>query len=107
MACAGRIELGLLSEMMRLPVRTLQRRLTEAGVSCLALVQEIQFARTLQLMEDPSRRLVDIAVELGFSDAAHFTRAFRRWTGVSPLDVRRLHRSDGRTPSGRASDGTH
>ncbi|MGK7754318.1 MULTISPECIES: helix-turn-helix domain-containing protein [unclassified Roseovarius] len=37
---------------------------------------------------DPFERVTDIAQRLGYSDAAHFSRAFRRWTGTTPSDVR-------------------
>lgn len=84
----GYLEIGALAEITGLPVRTLQRRLSEAGVSLRFLVQEVQLAEALRLMQDPARKLVDIAFELGFSDPAHFTRAFRRWTGVSPRTFR-------------------
>ena len=32
--------------------------------------------------------ITEIAYLLGFSDASNFTRAFRRWFGVSPRDYR-------------------
>jgi AraC-like DNA-binding protein len=37
---------------------------------------------------DPSLTLTEISTKLGYSDQAHFTRAFRRWTGDAP----RVHR---------------
>jgi AraC-like DNA-binding protein len=90
LTCAGHPDLQALAEIARLPVRTLQRRLSESGLSFRSLVQESQLADALRLMQDPSLKLIDVAFELGFSDPAHFTRAFRRWTGVSPRAFRRL-----------------
>ncbi|WP_019904436.1 helix-turn-helix domain-containing protein [Methylobacterium sp. 77] len=31
-----------------------------------------------------------IGLDLGYADAAHFTRAFRGWTGLPPTEWRRL-----------------
>ncbi|WP_416361024.1 MULTISPECIES: helix-turn-helix domain-containing protein [unclassified Microcystis] len=39
--------------------------------------------------QEPLIKLIDIARELGYSDPAHFTRAFKCWTGLSPRDFRR------------------
>jgi AraC family transcriptional regulator len=48
--------------------------------------------RAKQLMIDPERSLVEIALEVGFSSQSHFTEAFRRRVGVSPARWRRrLH----------------
>jgi AraC-like DNA-binding protein len=38
---------------------------------------------------EPTLTLTEIAAELGYADQAHFTRAFRRWTGESPSGYRR------------------
>jgi AraC-like DNA-binding protein len=41
------------------------------------------------LLRDPDVRIVDVSAELGYTDSANFTRAFRRWAGVPPLAFRR------------------
>jgi AraC-like DNA-binding protein len=42
------------------------------------------------LLEDPDAKILDIAFQLGYSDPAHFTRAFRKWTSISPNAYREL-----------------
>jgi AraC-like DNA-binding protein len=34
--------------------------------------------------------VIEVADRLGYRDAANFTRAFRRWTGASPREFRRV-----------------
>lgn len=63
--------------------RTLRRRLTEAGTSYRALVDDVRQERALLLLEHAQSVSV-VAQQLGFSDATAFARAFRRWTGVLP-----------------------
>ena len=41
------------------------------------------------VLADPSRRQLDVAMSLGYADAANFSRAFRHWTGVTPRKFRR------------------
>jgi AraC-like DNA-binding protein len=53
--------------------------------------------RALELLSRPALRLAEIAERLGFADASAFSKAFRRWTGRSPSDVRR-----GAAPGGPA-----
>lgn len=38
----------------------------------------------MDLLKDPSLRLIDVALELGYTEPAAFTRAFKRWTGTVP-----------------------
>ena len=68
--------------------RTLQRKLAEAKTSYLQLVDDTRKDLALRYIEDPHRTLTDITFSLGFSQQSAFTRAFRRWTGLSPSDYR-------------------
>jgi AraC-like DNA-binding protein len=70
-------------------VRTLQRRLQAAGTTYADVVQETRCAAARQLLRDRGRRICEVARALGYADPAHFTRAFQRWTGLSPRDFRR------------------
>jgi AraC-like DNA-binding protein len=80
------------AELSGTSVRTLQRQLTEAGCNYRDVVQRVRFETARELLKEPEGKLVDIACVLGYADQAHFTRAFRRWTGVAPGEYRaQLH----------------
>ena len=72
--------------------RTLSRRLQDEGTSFKALLDDTRRSLALSYTKDSELLLADIALLLGFSHAAAFNRAFKRWTGVSPFDFRRTHR---------------
>ena len=84
----GQLSLEILAEAVGFSVRTLQRRLGEAGTTFSHLVDEVRMRTALPLLEDPGIKLADIAFEIGYSHPAHFTRAFRRWAGMSPSEYR-------------------
>ena len=68
--------------------RTLQRKLAEAGTSYSALVDATRKDLALRYIDDPQRSITDITFSLGFAGPSSLTRAFKRWTGVSPSDYR-------------------
>jgi AraC-like DNA-binding protein len=71
--------------------RTLKRRLAEEGASYTALLEERRKLRSFELLR--SDLSVDqVAERLGYSDAANFTRAFRRWTNKTPRQFRSAQR---------------
>jgi AraC-like DNA-binding protein len=70
-------------------VRQMQRRLAEAGSSFSDLRREAVIERATKLLQEPRWRVTDIGLEVGYSESANFTRAFRRWTGMSPHAYRR------------------
>ena len=72
-----------------LSVRTLQRRLAAVGVSHDELVGQTRFAMAAAVLAQTDAKILDLALDLGYSDHANFTRAFRRWAGCSPRDYRR------------------
>ena len=72
-----------------LSVRSLQRRLAEDGLTYSQLREELRRDAAFRLIEDRGLNLADIASTLGYSDPAHFNRAFPRWTCQSPRAYRR------------------
>jgi AraC-like DNA-binding protein len=73
-------------------VRSLRRRLTEAGVSYRNLTQEMQAERACMMLRNPDSSVQAVADALGFADTGAFYRAFRRWTGMSAGEyAARLH----------------
>lgn len=84
-------QIGWIASAAGLSVRTLQRRLAEFGIDYSALIDRVRFDHAQTLLRDPARHLIDIALDLGYTDASSFTRAFRRWTGATPSDFRKLH----------------
>ena len=84
--------IGLTAAAIGISVRGLQRRLAEAGMSYERLVVQSRFATATQLLQNTDVTVLDVALDAGYSDHAHFTRAFRRWTGMSPSEFRRTRR---------------
>jgi AraC-like DNA-binding protein len=79
------------ADFVGLSLRTLQRRLAAAGVSHEALVAQARFATAAAVLEQANVKILDLALDLGYSDHANFTRAFRRWAGCSPEQYRATH----------------
>ena len=82
-----------IANQLSLNVRTLQRRLESAGVPFRDLLSECRRERALRELSDGKRSISEVSVSLGYTDPAHFARAFRRWTGKSPIEYRRLRRT--------------
>jgi AraC-like DNA-binding protein len=73
---------------LKISPRTLQRRLNDWGVTFEELVDEYRRDRAFTLLRRADHSILEIAYSLGYSDPAHFTRAFKRWTGVNPRAYR-------------------
>jgi AraC-like DNA-binding protein len=71
-------------------VRTLQRRLSDLGISYSDLQDDVRRTLALNLLENDTLALAEIAFSVGYSDVSAFNHAFRRWVGQSPGDYRRL-----------------
>jgi AraC-like DNA-binding protein len=82
-------DIRLVAEAVRMSPRTLQRRLRLEGLTYAGVVARTRFETARQLLGNPERKVIDVALDLGYSDPAHFTRAFTRWTGQAPREFRR------------------
>jgi AraC-like DNA-binding protein len=77
------------AEALATSERSLQRKLQAEGVSFRDVVDEARHKLALVYLGDQSLSMTDVACLLGYSEAAAFTRAFKRWTGQAPSQVRR------------------
>lgn len=64
--------------------RSVQRGLHEERTSYRALIDEVRKDLALAHLSRSGATAADVAFLLGFSEPSAFTRAFRRWTGLSP-----------------------
>jgi AraC-like DNA-binding protein len=81
-------DMPIVARELGLSVRTLRRRLTQAGRSYRALTEEMRGERACMMLRNPDFTLQDVADALGFADSATFHRAFRRWTGLTACEYR-------------------
>ena len=86
----GYIQIEVTAEAAGISVRSIQRRLTEEGLSYSRLVDQVRFKLAVDRLKEPTMQLEDIAFELGYSKPGNFTRAFQRWAGVTPSEYRYL-----------------
>lgn len=88
-AMMGRLSLRGASVMLGLSPRSLQRRLAEIGTTYEELVDGWRRGKAKAMLSSPASRTDEVAACLGYADASHFIRAFRRWEGLSPTEFRR------------------
>ncbi|TPM40673.1 GlxA family transcriptional regulator [Mesorhizobium sp. B2-3-4] len=85
----NKISISKLAASVGLSRRQLERLFMEQTKSSPALVyKRVRLERAKQLLLETSTPMVDIAVEVGFENASHFSRAFREVFGLPPSKLR-------------------
>ena len=79
---------GLAGEL-NLTAATMRRRLHEEGTSYQSIKDQLRRDLAIGYLSHTDRSVMEIALELGFSERSAFHRAFRKWTGASPGEFRR------------------
>lgn len=68
--------------------RTLARKLQQAGTSIGEEIQDLKRSKAERELLETRKTVKAIALEVGYSDPIVFSRAFKRWTGLSPRQFR-------------------
>jgi AraC-like DNA-binding protein len=90
MQVPGRFDdMETLADKLDTTPRTLRRRLQQEGTSYQAILAEVRCQLAKEYLRTTRMTTEDIADMLGFSEAANFRHAFKRWTGKAPSDFRR------------------
>ncbi len=69
-------------------VRTLNRRLHAEGASFTQILDDVRCNLASEYLRSTRLSIEDISELVGFSEAANFRHAFRRWTGTTPARFR-------------------
>jgi AraC-like DNA-binding protein len=80
----GVTDADLIAARLHLSSRTLRRHLAAEGASLRHLVDEARRSKAIELLTLHHLSVEQVALRLGYADAAAFIRAFRRWTGTTP-----------------------
>jgi AraC-like DNA-binding protein len=81
------------AEELRVDTRTLHRHLTGEGTSYRQLEAEVREGLAVELLSRTGLTVEEVARRLGYSEVASFSRAFKRWTGRPPSELRRADRA--------------
>jgi AraC-like DNA-binding protein len=78
-----------LAAELNMTTATLRRRLEEEGATYQGIKDQLRRDLAIRYLSHSDRSVMEIALELGFSERSAFHRAFRKWTGASPGEFRR------------------
>jgi AraC-like DNA-binding protein len=85
---AGEGHVDVIAKRLGLTARSLQRRLKDEGTTFNAVREDVRRQLSRRFLED-GLSIAEISFLLGFSEPSAFFRAFKRWTGQTPLEARR------------------
>lgn len=80
---AGRLGIG---------VNTLNRRLSNEGTTFRQILRRKRIAVAKRYLKDTHLNILEIAIKIGYSETAAFTRAFKSETGITPKQYRSASR---------------
>lgn len=85
----GHPDLELAAEIVGMSRRTLQRRLQICGQSYSEILQAARCDLARSLLHSTDTKIIEVAMMTGYETPQHFSRAFRRVTGLTPSAYRR------------------
>jgi AraC-like DNA-binding protein len=84
----GHVSLATVARGLKMSERTLQRRLGAEKLTFDALLEEVRRELAVHYLANPAMAIGEVAYLLGYSEPSAFHRAFKRWTGATPAEVR-------------------
>lgn len=82
------VTLPIVAKQLKLSTRTLKRRLADQHTTFSKLRADLRRQRALLLVDNRTLSIGEVATRLGYTELPNFTRAFRTWTGMTPIAYR-------------------
>jgi AraC-like DNA-binding protein len=90
----GDVQIQSVARALAISTRSLQRRLAAAGVTYQEVLDQTRRDAANRYLRVATFSIGEVAYLLGYSEAAAFHRAFKRWTGMGPQEFRDRQRED-------------
>ncbi|WIT11564.1 AraC family transcriptional regulator ligand-binding domain-containing protein [Paucibacter sediminis] len=87
-----------LAQRIHVSPRTIDRYLKKEKLQFRSLAERVRFELACELLGEPGATVTQVALQLGFSDSANFSRSFRRVIGITPSEYQQRPRTAA-TPS--------
>ena len=84
-------ELKTMATRMAMSERSLYRYLSDRGLRYKTVLNALRYELAKNYLKDAQLSLPEIALMLGYSEQSAFSRAFKAWSGESPMQHRRGH----------------
>jgi AraC-like DNA-binding protein len=94
-AGSGELSIARVATHLGTSPRTLQRNLSRHGITYRELVDSVRREIALVLLVETNLPVHKIAQRLGYRTPSAFSRAFARWTGQAPQQLRRDRKAVG------------
>jgi AraC-like DNA-binding protein len=85
----GYADARIVAKQMGLSERTLHRRLKNKHRLYRDVLKEIRKSMAIRYLGEPKLSLPEIALLLGYSEQSTFSRAFKEWYGLAPLQYKK------------------
>lgn len=82
-------DIDKVASQLNITSRTLRRKLTKEGSSFQQLKDQARRDHAISLFDHHELTIAEIALQVGFTESATFSRAFKQWTGVCPSSYRK------------------
>jgi len=101
---AGEANLETVAERLEMKPRMLRSRVADAGTTFNEILADYRCHLAKKLLAKSEESIDEIVYLTGFSEPSTFYRAFKRWTGVTPIEYRNQNR-DGAPEQAAAGSG--
>lgn len=79
------------ADLLHMSSRNLQKKLEKEDTTFKEILENVRYGLAIKLLKDKSQTVGEVAISLGYSNTANFSRAFKKWSGSYPANYIKTH----------------